>query len=302
MRDGDESWTQRSLKAARRVELGLSLRKTDPKKDRPEDPMLTLVDHPLVLFVVMLVMLAGGVATGAYVVRPLVALSEDEREDFKIVQTATLTLLALLIGFCLSMAVSRYDQRKNLEENEANAIGTEYVRADLAGDVIGAQIKSNLTRYTQLRLADFKTRNPSELASINRDTAAIQSSLWRLATQVGVEKPTPMGALVVAGMNDVLNSQDYGGRACQSYSHRGMATHAADCDRWVCDPRLWHAGKTLQRAIHYAFADNGFPVARIHCRYRQPPRRHHSRRTPKSDATFAIDGVRELIENSVGAL
>ncbi len=40
-------------------------------------------------------------------------------------------LLGLIIGFSFSMAISRYDQRKNYEEAEANAIGTEYVRADL---------------------------------------------------------------------------------------------------------------------------------------------------------------------------
>ena len=47
------------------------------------------------------------------------------------VLAATLTLLGLIIGFSFSMAISRYDQRKNYEEAEANAIGTEYVRADL---------------------------------------------------------------------------------------------------------------------------------------------------------------------------
>ena len=59
------------------------------------------------------------------------SLREEERADFGVVLSATLTLLGLLIGFSFSMAVSRYDQRKNLEEAEANAIGTEYVRADL---------------------------------------------------------------------------------------------------------------------------------------------------------------------------
>ena len=53
------------------------------------------------------------------------------REDFGFILAATLTLLGLIIGFSFSMATSRYDQRKNYEEAEANAIGTEYVRADL---------------------------------------------------------------------------------------------------------------------------------------------------------------------------
>jgi hypothetical protein len=46
------------------------------------------------------------------------------RHEFGIILAATLTLLSLLIGFSFSMAANRYDQRKNLEEAEANAIGT----------------------------------------------------------------------------------------------------------------------------------------------------------------------------------
>ena len=56
---------------------------------------------------------------------------ETERQDFATVLTPALTLLTLVLAFSFSMAVTRYDQRKNYEEAEANAIGTEYVRADL---------------------------------------------------------------------------------------------------------------------------------------------------------------------------
>ena len=58
-------------------------------------------------------------------------LDERNREDFKFVLGGTLTLLGLIVGFTFSMAVERYNQRKNYEEEEANVIGTEYVRADL---------------------------------------------------------------------------------------------------------------------------------------------------------------------------
>jgi hypothetical protein len=47
-------------------------------------------------------------------------------EDFGIVRNAALTLLGLIIGFSFAMAFTRYDRRKNYEEAEANAIGTEY--------------------------------------------------------------------------------------------------------------------------------------------------------------------------------
>ena len=78
--------------------------------------MAVFVGHPGSLFVVLIVLLIGAVAFGAYVLRRVAPLPEEDREDFNLVQTATLTLLALLVGFSLSMAVGRYDQRKNLEE------------------------------------------------------------------------------------------------------------------------------------------------------------------------------------------
>jgi len=69
------------------------------------------------------VVLWVSIQIGTFVGQKLRPLPEDEREDFGIVINATLTLLALIIGFSFSMAVSRYDQRKNYEEAEANAIG-----------------------------------------------------------------------------------------------------------------------------------------------------------------------------------
>src|SRR5271154_4957010 len=87
---------------------------------------------------------------------PLV--NEDLRSDFTVVQAATLTLLGLIIGFSFSMATGRYDLRKNYEEAEANAIGTEYVRADLLPAAEGAQVRSLLKQYTDLRIRFYKTR------------------------------------------------------------------------------------------------------------------------------------------------
>jgi hypothetical protein len=79
-------------------------------------------------------------------------MESEEREDFGVLLTATLTLLGLIIGFTFSMAISRYDQRKNYEEEEANAIGTEYLRANAtqtALAVMGMNDVLNTQGYTQ---------------------------------------------------------------------------------------------------------------------------------------------------------
>src|SRR5271170_4187588 len=70
------------------------------------------------------------------------ALEQDVRQDLDLLVSATLTLLGLIVGFSFSMAISRYDQRKNYEEAEANAIGTEYVRADLLPAADAAKVRA----------------------------------------------------------------------------------------------------------------------------------------------------------------
>ena len=137
------------------------------------------------------------------------ALNDKEREDFGVVQVATLTLLGLIIGFSFSMAVSRYDLRKNYEEAEANAIGTEYVRAGLVPAANAAGLRTLLRKYLDLRILFYRTRNEHELQRINADTAQLQAEMWSAVQDPGVAQLSPVIALAVAGMNDVLNSQGY---------------------------------------------------------------------------------------------
>jgi hypothetical protein len=107
------------------------------------------------------------------------------------------------------MAVSRYDQRKNYEEAEANAIGTEYVRADLLPAADAARVGELLRAYLDQRVLFYTPRAASQLRQIDTHTAQLQSELWSTVQARGAAQPTPIVALAVAGMNDVLNSQGY---------------------------------------------------------------------------------------------
>jgi hypothetical protein len=102
---------------------------------------------PLFVFVFSFFLLWLSTRIGASFLKRRRKLEEDMREDFGVIQAATLTLLGLIIGFSFSMAVSRYDQRKNLEEAEANAIGTEYVRADLLPAADATKVRALLRNY-----------------------------------------------------------------------------------------------------------------------------------------------------------
>src|SRR5580704_5668726 len=136
-------------------------------------------------------------------------LDEDVRHDLDVIVAATLTLLGLIIGFSFSMAISRYDQRKNYEEAEANAIGTEYLRADLLPAADAAKVRELLMRYLDLRLLFYSVRDERKLPEVVTETARLQGELWSAARIPATAQPTPVMALALAGMNDVLNSQGY---------------------------------------------------------------------------------------------
>lgn len=145
-----------------------------------------------------------------HVLRKRVAPSrEEEKADFNTILGATLTLLALIIGFSFSMAIDRYDQRVNLEEAEANAIGDEYVRVDLLPPADAARTRSLLASYTQARIQFYRERDPRRIASIAAATAKLQGDLWTSVTGPANAHQTPTTALAAAGMTDVLNAQGY---------------------------------------------------------------------------------------------
>lgn len=168
-----------------------------------------ILNEPILVLVLSLVALVLSVQAGTFLARRLRPVKDDERDDLGLVVNASMTLLALIIGFSFSMAVSRYDQRKNYEEEEANAIGTEYVRADLlpAGDTV--QVRQLLTQYLDQRLLFYTTRDRQQLATIDNKTAKLQGQMWEVVQNAAKTQPTPTVALAVAGMNDVLNRQGY---------------------------------------------------------------------------------------------
>ena len=165
------------------------------------------VDYPLLVFVLSFFTLWLSERIGATFFRG--RKLEEKREDIGVILAATLTLLGLIIGFTFSMAIDRYNLRKNYEAEEANAIGTEYVRAGLLPAADAARVRALLGKYLDQRVLFYTTRDKQQLAQINAHTAQLQSELWSVVKDVAGAQPTPIVGLAVSGMNDVLNSQGY---------------------------------------------------------------------------------------------
>jgi hypothetical protein len=171
--------------------------------------MAQLLDYPLVLFGLSGLTLWLATRIGASILRRKSRVTPDIREDFNTILVTTLTLNGLIIGFSFSMAINRYEQRKNYEEAEANAIGTEYSRADLLPSEAADHVRSLLRQYLDLRVSFYTAHDQSAIPQINARTKESQSALWAAVSAEAAPHPTPIIALTLAGMNDVLNAQGY---------------------------------------------------------------------------------------------
>ena len=105
-------------------------------------------------------------------------LTPAERAEFDLVRNAMFTLLGLVIGFAIAMAVSRYDLRKSLEESEAVAIGTEYLRLDLMPPETATTARALLRTYMDQRIASYGMSDPDGGAANADETAKTMKALW----------------------------------------------------------------------------------------------------------------------------
>jgi hypothetical protein len=171
--------------------------------------METFTHFPLRVFAVAFIALWLASLAGSWLRVHTARAGKARDDDLGVILGASLTLLALIIGFSFSMATNRYDQRKVFEEAEANAIGTEYLRADVLPVPDAANVRVLLRRYTQQRIAFYETQDDARRAKIDKATGQTQNDLWSAVRAPALAQPSPVMALAVAGMNDVINSQGY---------------------------------------------------------------------------------------------
>jgi hypothetical protein len=167
------------------------------------------MDYPLLLGALMVVCLWIFARLGAFLRKRRGAADKLEQDEYGVALSATLTLLGLLIGFSFSMAISRYDQRKDYEEEEANAIGTEYLRADLLSDTARQRVQGQLVEYLDLRIRRYQTHASDDTTEVDSKTGQLQLEMWNEVKTSSQTSLYPVMASVATGMNDVINRQGY---------------------------------------------------------------------------------------------
>ncbi|MEI6176178.1 MAG: hypothetical protein WCS43_04740 [Verrucomicrobiota bacterium] len=122
------------------------------------------------------------------------------------VQGAVLGLLGLLLGFSFAMAVGRYDTRRALVVDEANSIGTTWLRADFLPATHQREVKELLKRYTRIKLEDSKAATTREATTRSQvEIAKIHQVLWSHAEASAAEKPSPVTVSFITTLNETID-------------------------------------------------------------------------------------------------
>ena len=116
---------------------------------------------------------------------------------------ATLGLLAFVLAFTFGAAATRFDARKQAVLQEANAIGTAYLRADLLPEPQRTDARNALVSYTRLRAQGVTALLASAALA---ESSASQDKLWSTAVSAGSQSPnSPVAALFIQAVNEVID-------------------------------------------------------------------------------------------------
>jgi hypothetical protein len=159
------------------------------------------------LFLLTVLLIAVATEAGYWLGGMARKRSEDEKEaPVSAISGAILALTAFILAFAFSMVSNRYDTRKELVRNEANAIGTAYLRTDFLPEEESAEAKQLLRRYTTTRIAAAQSGDMEQVRASMLEATQIQTELWNMAVaNARLDMNSDVAALYIESLNEVID-------------------------------------------------------------------------------------------------
>lgn len=159
----------------------------------------------LIFFAILLLALEFGYQFGKWKRKKNVVSSEREYRD--LVLTAMYALLGLMLAFTYTFTLSRADLRKHALIDEANAIGTASIRAEMLGEPAKTEIRIGLLEYARTRvITPDVAGNDEKLKNVIDQSKQAQAKIWQNIQQMlNKGKPGPVEVSVVYAINDVYD-------------------------------------------------------------------------------------------------
>ena len=168
-----------------------------------------LLDHWLIA-VVMLAVLIVACEAGYRLGLARRGAPDSLRSLMTAIGGAVLGLLGLLLGFALSMAISRWDDRHDIIIQEANAIGTLSLRASLVEEPLSAQLSESLHDYTKARIEIGRSRDRLEtLQAALRESEETHAAIWSVVESANrISTPNATLASLINSANQVIDMHE----------------------------------------------------------------------------------------------
>ena len=131
---------------------------------------------------------------------------ESSRAGLGAVEGAVFALMGLVIAFTFSGAAARFDTRRQLIVEEANAIGTAWLRVDLLPSTAQPELRDLFRRYLDQRLAVYQKRAGMSVAREDMEKAnALQGEIWGRVVAVCQQAPSPVVAQIIPALNQMFD-------------------------------------------------------------------------------------------------
>ncbi|MEW6436794.1 MAG: hypothetical protein AB1508_06430 [Pseudomonadota bacterium] len=124
--------------------------------------------------------------------------------QFALVRTSTAALVAFLIGFAFSGAASRFISRQDVIVQEANALGTAYLRADTIAEPQRSELRAALREYTADRVTLLSRDGRAQIEPLLAKVPGLHERMWRSAIKA-TQGNAPLMAVVLPPINDVID-------------------------------------------------------------------------------------------------
>jgi len=155
------------------------------------------------LFVAMLGLIVLGRRLGR---ARLAADPEGAHAGLGPVEGAVFGLMGLLIAFTFSGAAARFDERRHQIVEEANAIGTAYLRLDLLPPEHAAALREQFRRYVDSRIRTYALLPDVDAARAElARSVALQGEIWKGAVAASQATPAPIAALLLGALNEMID-------------------------------------------------------------------------------------------------
>ena len=181
------------------------------------------------LYPAIAVLIAGAGELGNFVGRRF-RKTRTEGSDIGTLTGASLGLLALLLAFSFSIALSRYDARRDMVLEEANAIGSTANFALMLPEASQEPILILLRAYTAVRIGLGVPFDPPKMERDVARSLALQSQLWQHAVAITQAAPQSLPAYrFVASLNEMNNIHERRLTVLRNHVPRGSDAHVDRC-------------------------------------------------------------------------